>query len=383
MSRGTLLAPSNHESKMYRDRRPMTKAPTLLVMFILATLGGGCASGLRPIDTLGNYAHPRFGYTVGADVVSDDDWILENFARDQTRRPTTPLRGSGYEYAIGADMDEDGVVETRATLPYWDLRFRHRRDAGEMWVSTLPLSSRLAETELRVLARRYVEAVSGTGISLVQFGGELAIHERRYATRVLSERDVRVDGFDAFEVVFEVANVDQLQLDTSARWQRARVVIVRPGFYWRPDMYPANKPEFLPVVMTIGYVNHPEDFIANEPHFDRLVNGLSISDPNLDDRAAAMLACAPEAQRVSFLMTRTNVSWSIRVIDPRPESDAQRSCIVGHIRGFERPDNGLRAVSRTVARPRPPLEAPAPAATPVAETPVEAAPPVIPAAPAP
>jgi len=42
--------------------------------------------------------------------------------------------------------------------------------------------------------------------------------------------------------------------------------------------------------MTIGYVNHPDDFAANENHLDRLLNGISISDPNLDDRAEAALA---------------------------------------------------------------------------------------------
>ena len=137
--------------------------------------------------------------------------------------------------------------------------------------------------------------------------------------------------------------------------------------------------------MTIGYVNHPDDFAANENHLDRLLNGISISDPNLDDRAEAALACAPDAPRVSFLRTRTNASWSVRVIDPHAPSEDVRSCIVRSVRGFERPDNRVRVLSRTIARPRPPLETPAPtpAATPVVEAPPpEAAPAAVPSAPA-
>lgn len=331
---------------------------------------------------LGNYTHPRYGYVIGDEAVGDD-WRLENFAVDAEGRPTTALEGPRYAYRLAADMDGDGEIETVADQPYWDVRFRHRRDAGELWVSTLPLSSELGETQLRVLARRYVEAVSGTGIALVQLGSELGLVQRRYATRVIAERSVVIDDFDAFEVVFEVANVEQLQLDASARWQRARVVLVRPGLYWRPASYGL---QVLPVVMTIGYVNHPSDFASNEGAFDRLVGRILIEDPSLVERSDAILSCFPGAPNVSFLATRQTL-WSYREIDASGVARETSPCLAEALRGFV-PANLARAKHyvRAVARPRavpstamtpsatmPPATMP-PATTPAATTPSSTSP---------
>ena len=334
---------------MHADARPRRSTSLFLVTIAAAsTFASGCATATA-FDSVGNYTHPRYGYAVREDAVSDD-WLLDNYAVDAEGRPTSPIAGSRFEYGLAADMDGDGQMETRATEPYWDLRFRHRVDAGELWVSTLPVTARQRATALRVLARQYVEAVSGTGLSLVQLGGELSVHERRFATRVLSTRERVLDGFEAFEVVFEVANVDQLELDANARWQRARVILVRPGLFWRP----AGGLRMLPVIMTLGYVNHPDDFAANEGSLDQLLEGVVLRDPALSERSDAILACVPDAPVVSFLAVRNAAHmWTYRIIDPVAEDAARTQCLTQALDGFIPTQTRLGSqYIRSVPRPR-------------------------------
>jgi len=82
----------------------------------------------------------------------------------------------------------------------------------------------------RVLALSYVDAVSGEGSLVVNLGDDgTGTRSQRFATRVLSKAGATLDSTPAYEVTFEVANVDQLQLAENSRWERARFVILRPG----------------------------------------------------------------------------------------------------------------------------------------------------------
>jgi hypothetical protein len=93
--------------------------------------------------------------------------------------------GENYTRKLRLDGDGDGRYEEIATIPTFDLKLVNERDDGVIWLRTLPISKDLVQKDLRVLARNYVDAASGTQITAVQLGpGVVEGRERHFATRI-------------------------------------------------------------------------------------------------------------------------------------------------------------------------------------------------------
>ncbi|MBK8412004.1 MAG: hypothetical protein IPL19_29015 [Sandaracinaceae bacterium] len=123
------------------------------------------------------------------------------------------------------------------------------------------------------------------------------------ASRILASRPTRVHGFPAHEVIFEVANVQQLELSPSARWERGHVVLVRAEMvFGQRQLYPSirvpdlgrgvGQESFYPVLMVIGYANHPDKFDAHHDEFRDFLSHIHIGDVwDTDALEAARAQC--------------------------------------------------------------------------------------------
>ncbi len=252
-----------------------------------SALLAGCGAS-APSFQAHRYYHPHHDYVVRYEAGSDtqpqmlsEDWVVDNYYRDSSGA-LVPRVGPDYEGTVTYDADGDGRAEsTENDVPLYDLRLVHQRHDSVIWLSSFPVSDRLSRTELRILAQRYVESVSGAGYVLIQIGDQgSAGTERRYATRIVEEGDTVVDGEPAYAVTFEVANVDQLELDSSSRRSRVRIVFLRPGFAWTRRGSNGSVRHF-PVVVAIGYRAMPEYFDSGLPDFERFLTQIDLG-PTLD-----------------------------------------------------------------------------------------------------
>lgn len=218
------------------------------------------------------------------------DWVLDNFYPDRRNR-LKPKETNDYVDNVPLDLNGDDVNDEYVQIQVFDVRLLHRRTNAALWISHLPLPVRWAETDLSVVARSYVEAASGVGVVVTSLG---VSSQRRYSTRVVSERALTVWNRPAYEVAFEVANVDQLELSDASRTRMVRVLLVRPPYGWhvRGDVD-------VPVLTVVGMSTLPEQFEATSPYFVQLVNQVDQAyDDALKTFSARVVACLPGAPAV-------------------------------------------------------------------------------------
>ncbi|MBN1770522.1 MAG: hypothetical protein JXB32_04610 [Deltaproteobacteria bacterium] len=273
----------------------MTNRWTVPVVLALAVgvLVEGCATRFGSLEPTG-YRHSFFAYRILRDAEGQfvsADWMVDNFYLDRNR--WAPRVGPDFETELSLDLDGDGTWESAGTIPTYDLLLRNARDAGTMWARTLPLSQRFDRTELRVLARMYVESVSGSGrvvTTVRQATGEVEVRvdARRYATEILDEGPWVVGGYEAYRITFQVANVDQLSLSETSLWQRATLILVRAGFLWLGGPYDDAT---FPTILMLGYCNLPDDFEGHLSDFERFVDSVDWMDSELAEVRQSVLDC--------------------------------------------------------------------------------------------
>ena len=257
-------------------------------------VGGGCATIVGMLGPT-EFRHSVFAYRILRDAEGhfvSEQWMVDNFYEERGR--VLPRQGPDFVTELSLDLDGDGTWEDAGSFPTYDLLLRHTRDAGTLWARTIPLSRRFDQTELRVLARLYVESVAGTGTVVTavrQSDGavEVTADARRYATQILEERPWAVGGYEAYLITFQVANVDQLSLSESSLWQRATIAFVRPGFLWKAGDYRSET--VFPTVLVLGYSNLPEDFEAHASDFERFVESIDWLSDELTEVRQAVLDC--------------------------------------------------------------------------------------------
>jgi hypothetical protein len=240
------------------------------------------------------FRHLHLEYRVVPDTAGmlAGDWVIDNY------RPDLQQLKSGVENVrpLHRDLDADGVLEDLGPHPVDDLRFRSVQTAGVMWVRSIPLPDALGRTELRVLARLLVDSVTGVGLQFIEIGpGSFHGIERRYATRDVQTHPGVVDGREAFQVRFEVANVDQAQAGGDARWERVHLVLIRTNL---SALF--NYTRSLPVVMVAGYRNLPDDFERDAPAFYSLLNRIRFETAATRALRDRVVACGPDLEVIPF-----------------------------------------------------------------------------------
>jgi len=291
---------------------------------VLALSAAACASQPKSFRA-DAYHHGLYGYLVDYESpgqLLDSEWKLENYQLDEKGQPDVTKVGPKYRYTLYADLDGDGTLEPSEELDFVDLRLVHRRTAAEIWLQTIPMSQTLAETDLAVLGKAYVNAVAGSGLLVERIGDAITAKKQTYATRIVEEKATSIDGAPAHRVTFEMASVDQLELDPKSRWQRVSVVLARPGFFWPPP--DAKKLEQLfPVLMVAGYESQPDRFAENLPAFEGFVRRISFEPVEVADQVSRIHTCAPDARAIRAVVLRED---ALVVLSPDLDG-AQTDCV--------------------------------------------------------
>ena len=262
---------------------------------LLALCALGCATGQQ----VGKFTDQGFlskefpMYVKYSDASSKTilgpEWIIDNL--QMSNDPPTSKVGVAWESEYHYDADGDGSLEGREKLPRYFLLLRHKKTDAKLWIRFFPISTQLAETEPQLLLQDYIDAASGAGTMYVLLGQDtVAATERRFATRTLDMRSFRVADMPAASAVFELANVDQLQLAADSRWERAQMLLVRVPWQTKYGM------EEFPMVMLAGYTNRPERFAEHAPKLAELVAALRLTsdDIHLVRAMDALKKCAGE-----------------------------------------------------------------------------------------
>lgn len=249
----------------------------------LSALGCVKGNGRLEVDRYQHNQHPyAVFYTSGGSPKHPlgENWRTDNFTipepkptRSRRRVDTTPTlkHGSDYDVVRSYDLDDTGTANHKRKESLYDLSLEHERKDASMWVQTFAISTHNQKKDLDVFAHRFVEASAGAGLVAVRFGidGPVGAVEKRFATRVLSETACKVSGREAYRVDFEMANVDQLQLQDEARSMRGSIVYVRTGY---GDRVSKGRDAVFPVLMAVGLVARPKDFDALNADFDTLLS---------------------------------------------------------------------------------------------------------------
>ena len=240
-------------------------------------LVSGCRTGQGALSPTG-YAPYDCGYEVKfanreQRSLMAADWRLDNFRGNADG--FRPKLGSDYEAELFLDVDDDGKTNSLGVLPIYDLRFDHRRNAGVIWISSVPLDSGNKEKELRVLADSLVERFSGGGNVMVQIQGydRATNTDRRYAAKLQRRAEGTVAGKPAHSVTVDVSNVDRLKVDPTNVEARITLVLVRTG---ASRSYGGFTLPF-PLLLLAGYANAPEDYADGESDFASLMSRVSIN----------------------------------------------------------------------------------------------------------
>ncbi len=259
--------------------------------------GGRFAAG--SFDAFG-YRHPYLDYRVafGADGrVLPADWRLDNY-----RSRSELKNGPSYVVRRWMDLTGDGRPDDLGVQPAYDLRFISGVHGGVIWTRVIPLPPGLGARELRAMMSDLIARMSGTGVASVDMGDVVVAQAQTFATREVDSRVRVVDGREAFEATIEIANVAQLQLSPDARWERARVLLVRADFL-TPARGSASQIDrsLLPALIMVGYANRPEDFERAVPDYESLVSRLRLDTPEGRLAAERVTPCAPTAGVIPFV----------------------------------------------------------------------------------
>ncbi|MEM9863066.1 MAG: hypothetical protein AAF938_15835 [Myxococcota bacterium] len=278
-------------------------------LFLLAF--AGCASQVDQITAYGfeHGSHSlRVAFAEGR-TFAGEGWRVDNL-QSMRDGPARYKRGNRYMEVVRFDSNNDGTENGRVELPRYLLRLTHDRTPGLIWLSHLAVSRRFENTNLDALARMYVESVAGAGLVVSSLS---TIEETRYATRILSETSIAVDGFEGLRVVFEIADVDQLQLSQDARWKRAEVVLIRSGFLIAPEgARRARRQTLLPTLLVAGHENLSENFDETSGAFTRFISTIDFRRAELSAARSLVEQCAPEAD---WVRVYHGLDTGVRVVD--------------------------------------------------------------------
>lgn len=255
------------------------RALTILVALAACTSQRAGAGSTATRHRFRNHDHGyRVAYAQGTHRFISDEWRVESHETngDEIGRKKD---ADDYVYRLQFDIDGDGRDEDLGYAYYYDLRLDHRRNNGRIWLRTFPVPDSARDRDLSVLVQNFVENIAANGYFTadVREREHVTVEERRYATQVLDTQRVSVSQHEAAAVMFDVANVNQLQMSASARSARAMVVMARTPYHYVIRNGAGGRS--WPILMLIGYANAPADFDAGLPDFQRFVQAIELRPP--------------------------------------------------------------------------------------------------------
>ena len=195
---------------------------TLLVACKQGPTGTFDSSGFvrRDVGLFVPYANPATQSLV------EGDWGIDNYyvARGGAVKEKT---GKGWEAFREFDWNNDGTIDRseRKEEPIYDLRFRHARDNGVIWVKVHPVHPSHAQKKLTVALNNYADSLAGTALfaQASLFLLESSV-ERQHTTFLVDQGPLLIDGHDGYAGTIELAEVSKLQQDPEHRDSKVRIV---------------------------------------------------------------------------------------------------------------------------------------------------------------
>jgi hypothetical protein len=176
------------------------------------------------LDSQG-FTHEKLGYVLpyakaNEKVFINSSWTLETNSQGQP----SPKDNSTSRLDV---QSYSGHKET-ITVQDLDLVFKHRETNGVIAVQSAPLGETLAYKKLPILAKDYVERLSGLYYApLVEGGGRIG-RGKNYVTNIVEGQSGTLGTAETYEAVVDVANAEQLKLNPEHRLMRYKMVIIRP-----------------------------------------------------------------------------------------------------------------------------------------------------------
>lgn len=258
---------------------------------VFALVVSGCAVSTTTAGPA--LVHPNLPYAVAYDdtktkSVLGDDWILENYrtASTSSNGTATLERKEGYTLDYELDFDNDDKTDMSVTLPLPDLLLLSRKTNARLEVSSVVLDERLGDKTLQNLLESVLSAQTGSRALFVAAGNKAAIGvQKRYAARAIEVSEASLGPHKGLVATVERADLDQVELDKSARSRRSRLFLLRAPFdyyavesqIFTTDGAPTKpKTHRYRVLLIVDYENSPADFEAQYPDFLKLMNKLHV-----------------------------------------------------------------------------------------------------------
>lgn len=250
---------------------------SVLALFVCA----GCAARAH-VGAFGDDAfyvardHYRIGYAYQRPDVISADWIVDNFQNGPDGiGPVKWTRDCTRSVAL--DRDDDGRAERSITIESYDLRLLHRSDGSVLWAQTTPVSSRVSNRDLSVVAHDFVDRVGGGSYVEVDWAAAL-VRERRFGTVVRSEGPVAIDGVAGHQMTFDLVSIDQREVDARHQGERITIVIVRPNAPWVHPPRAFGSGDGPPMLVTFGYASRAEHHDAHREEFEGLLGRIDFHE---------------------------------------------------------------------------------------------------------
>jgi hypothetical protein len=203
------------------------------------------------------------------------DWRIDNFYLFDDGTIGSRKTTKAYAGRQVIDLRGDGRL-TKLDAFYFDLKLDNRKTSAVIWLQTLPLGRNETDRNLKNLVEDYADDLSGTGFFAAVNDGR-ALKSKTYAARIVSGADTTLGKLPAYDARLELANLDQIRLDPSARTALIRVVLVKTDYKrWIGDEDSHLEARML---VRVGYSASPSDFDASLPDFERFLKLIELGPP--------------------------------------------------------------------------------------------------------
>ena len=248
-------------------------------LIVFGLFGLACAPAPRGAIGPEGFRHNDYAYRVVAQkdgAFLPESWKLDNYYKGTN--DLKPKDGKDWVVEYSLDEDGDGEVDVKVEELVYDLRFEHLVHDGVIFLRTIPISTDMQQKKLSVLMERYIEGIAGAGYEVVSLNSRSQLLvEKRYAAAVVGKGPTKLAGRDAYVVLLEVANIDQLKIDPNARKERVELVLLHTDFEYQIKSVNENvKPSVFPVIMFAGYANQPAEFEAGQKEFHEFLGRIEI-----------------------------------------------------------------------------------------------------------
>lgn len=191
----------------------------------------GCTASLATLNSDGlkydnNSISVQYTDKVNSRFINDF-WQVENWTFSTEFKKWNRKNGDKYKGIVKRDLDEDGTSEQVSSY-YTELELRHVSNDAQIFVDLTILPKTKRNTHVEVFLSYFAENLSGQISWHREFNHERLLNEgRTYASKIITQRRAKIGGNDAIVATIELANLDQLKLDSSHRSMLVSVAMIK------------------------------------------------------------------------------------------------------------------------------------------------------------